>query len=709
MQLAVAQVPQRINYQAAVRNTAGEVIKNQNVSFRISILNGSPTGNPVFSETHNTTTNAYGIVNLVIGSGAPVLSTLEGVDWKSGNMFFKIELDVTGGSNFLEIGVSQVLSVPYAIWAEYVVNDKVDDADADPINEIQDLQFDGKILRITNNSNATAIDFTAFLNTDSQAISYDLITHILSIENGGSVDLSDLVNAAPQQLSYDTLSYVITLENGGSIDLSKLAIDSDNQTLSVTDNQLSISGGNMVDLPVPQSNFSVMTTDEFRNLSDPRVGQMVNLSDADDDEALYLFNGNKWLQISANYFSSNKYLNAAGANIYACEDTIQLNAYLPESFTGVWGLDSYDDGILMNRADPKTKFIIQEKNYSVTLDWDISGFVDGKIVNESDQLNIKYLPKNGYPSLEQCYVVESKDWFKFSYDFNPVDDENENGGLILLDGVNGGIDQTTLYGSYGEFYKVMYKYWNTCGDNYSDTTEVYFTSQTHVFRDRGFGFTAKIGGVPLTDGVNGVWSQFSGPGTSVISSSNSDTTVITVDTPGRYLYRWSRTGNSGCTIYDTYSVDFYGNDSIWFGKFIGNAKSSYAQEYDEVWNNIIIYGAVGSSKYMKGIAGSEVSVLINVDPAAGTITIPKGQRIGDVYGEGVIGLYNSLDINANIIGTFDSTNGTIRFQNFGMVIVTGQYQDEWWDAYDVTLTKTAVSSSIAQKSTYKIKQKFLEK
>ncbi|MBI5217535.1 MAG: hypothetical protein HY958_01220, partial [Bacteroidia bacterium] len=114
---AYSQAPQAFNYQAIVRNTSGAVIQNQNVSLRISLLQDSVTGIPVFVEEHAATTNTFGLVNLKIGNGAVVSGIFAAINWSAGSYFIKIELDATGGSAFTEMGVSQLLSVPYALYA----------------------------------------------------------------------------------------------------------------------------------------------------------------------------------------------------------------------------------------------------------------------------------------------------------------------------------------------------------------------------------------------------------------------------------------------------------------------------------------------------------------------------------------------------------------------------------------------------------------
>ncbi|MCD4730860.1 MAG: hypothetical protein K8R74_09690, partial [Bacteroidales bacterium] len=117
--LIIAQVPQAFKYQAVARNNSGDILANQNVSFQISILQGSAGGTIVFTEIHDVFTNDFGLVNLEIGNESPVVGTLDGINWASGPYFLQIEMDENGSNNYQFMGTSQLLSVPYAQYAEH--------------------------------------------------------------------------------------------------------------------------------------------------------------------------------------------------------------------------------------------------------------------------------------------------------------------------------------------------------------------------------------------------------------------------------------------------------------------------------------------------------------------------------------------------------------------------------------------------------------
>ncbi len=113
---AYAQAPQGINYQAVVRDAGGNELANQAVSLRMTILENNTTA--VYQETHSATTNDFGLVNLVIGQGSATQGAFNVIDWSTGNYFAQTEVDASGGTNYSLMGSQQLMSVPYALYAE---------------------------------------------------------------------------------------------------------------------------------------------------------------------------------------------------------------------------------------------------------------------------------------------------------------------------------------------------------------------------------------------------------------------------------------------------------------------------------------------------------------------------------------------------------------------------------------------------------------
>lgn len=111
----LAQVPERMSYQVVIRNNANSVVVNQSIGIRISLLQGSVSGSPVFVETHNALTNENGLLSLEIGGGNLISGNLADILWNNGPFFIKTETDISGGTNYTLNSVQQLLSVPYAL------------------------------------------------------------------------------------------------------------------------------------------------------------------------------------------------------------------------------------------------------------------------------------------------------------------------------------------------------------------------------------------------------------------------------------------------------------------------------------------------------------------------------------------------------------------------------------------------------------------
>ena len=211
---AMTQSPESFKYQAVVRDGAGTILSGQTVGLRMTILQGSSTGAIVYQETFTPTSNSVGLVNLSIGQGSVSSGSFSGIDWSAGPYFMETAMDASGGTSYTLMGASQLLSVPYALYATYVDND-----------------------------------------SDDQNLT--LATNILSIENGNTVDLSPYKdNTDSQTLTFSSTS--LSISGGNTVDLSSLQdgvndADADPtnelQTLSIAGQDLTISGGNTVPLP----------------------------------------------------------------------------------------------------------------------------------------------------------------------------------------------------------------------------------------------------------------------------------------------------------------------------------------------------------------------------------------------------------------------------------------------------------------------------
>lgn len=120
--MGLSQAPEKMSYQAVIRNGSGQLLSNQSIAVRVSILQGSPAGAEIYAERLTGNTNANGLVSLEIGTGTVITGTFASINWPAGSYYLKTETDPAGGTNYTITGTSQLLSVPYAMYAKSAGN-----------------------------------------------------------------------------------------------------------------------------------------------------------------------------------------------------------------------------------------------------------------------------------------------------------------------------------------------------------------------------------------------------------------------------------------------------------------------------------------------------------------------------------------------------------------------------------------------------------
>jgi hypothetical protein len=191
-----AQAPEKMSYQAVVRAADNTLVTNQQVGMRISILETTAEGNAVYVETHIPTTNANSLVTIEIGTGTVVSGDFSAVVWATNSFFTKTQIDPTGGTSYTITGTSELLSVPYALYAKTLGSGVTD------LNALSDVLLENNSMYIGTKP-ATALDAPKWnlaigngalrLNTSGSRNTavgyYTLSTNTLGIENtaiGGS-------------------------------------------------------------------------------------------------------------------------------------------------------------------------------------------------------------------------------------------------------------------------------------------------------------------------------------------------------------------------------------------------------------------------------------------------------------------------------------------------------------------------------------------
>ena len=271
-----AQTPQSFNYQAVLRDASGNILANQNIEIQIDILQGSASGSAIFSENHSTTTNNFGLVNLTVGS---ISSTnFSSIDWTDGPFFIQISVDGT------VMGTSQLLSVPFAMHAITVENDAVEDDDADPENEIQVLSINADTIFLSSGGFAILPPETdpAFTNWDKNSgitISESQISDLKHF-TGDSITGNETAfedwdkNADDDFTAEDETDPVFSSSLAAAITAADTARWASNnytqnelQNLKLENQQLSISGGNTIDLSEAYYIADSSATNELQDIS----------------------------------------------------------------------------------------------------------------------------------------------------------------------------------------------------------------------------------------------------------------------------------------------------------------------------------------------------------------------------------------------------------------------------------------------------------
>ena len=208
-----AQAPNKFTYQAVVRNTSNQLITNTLVGIRVSILQNSATGSVVYSETQMLSTNANGLVTMNIGEGTVVYGSFNNIDWSAGTFFLKSEIDPTGGSNYTISSTQQLLSVPYALYANEAGNSFS--------GNYNDLTNKPTIPAAANNAtltiqrnNSTVGTFTADASSD-KTVNISVPTTTSELTNNSGYITADQLNALLNAMNsrMDSLQTVLSAQN----------------------------------------------------------------------------------------------------------------------------------------------------------------------------------------------------------------------------------------------------------------------------------------------------------------------------------------------------------------------------------------------------------------------------------------------------------------------------------------------------------------
>jgi len=195
--ISFAQAPQGFNYQATVRNSSGALIVNQNVNFKFNIMLNSATSLPVFSETHMAPTDDLGQVNLVIGQGTATTGTFSTINWGNGNYYLGIELNT--GSGYIAMGTTQLLSVPYALYANSSGNSQATTPNLASVLAVNNGANNLQIKNLANPTEAQDAVTKSYLETQIASLQ-NQINNLQNLSVTPSVNQQTICSGSPTQI-----------------------------------------------------------------------------------------------------------------------------------------------------------------------------------------------------------------------------------------------------------------------------------------------------------------------------------------------------------------------------------------------------------------------------------------------------------------------------------------------------------------------------
>lgn len=221
-----SQAPLAIPYQAVARTSSGNLIINQLISVRFSVHDGTVSGAVVYQEKHSPTTNALGLFSVNIGGGTILSGTMAGINWGSGAKFLQVEFDPAGGSSYIDMGTTQMMSVPYALHARtaeqnggktyLILSGAITDAQAAAI-VAQNVGPNTQFVKIINTANLTTVNLSGITELVSLTIENNSSLTTVNLGNLNTVYEDVLVSGNQELASVDLGALTTTGANSNII------------------------------------------------------------------------------------------------------------------------------------------------------------------------------------------------------------------------------------------------------------------------------------------------------------------------------------------------------------------------------------------------------------------------------------------------------------------------------------------------------------
>lgn len=248
-----AQTPEKISYQAVIRDDEGNLVTEQEIGMQISILQGSASGTAVYIETQTPTTNANGLVSIEIGSTNAIVVSgdFSAIDWANGPYFIKTGTDPVGGINYTITGTSQLLSVPYALHsksADSLISQIDYDDIANTPNIVDSISvhgFDGDYNSLANTPNIGDMDGENIINLAEPVNEQDATTkaYVDSVFNLNLMDIAVIDFNYIIEPNYGYPAYVEVVDISTGVPVDAIVTWEDNFPYHVSDGYVTTSNG----------------------------------------------------------------------------------------------------------------------------------------------------------------------------------------------------------------------------------------------------------------------------------------------------------------------------------------------------------------------------------------------------------------------------------------------------------------------------------
>lgn len=322
-----SQVPQGISYQAIALNSTGNSVASSNVGIRLSVLDNLASGSNLYTETHTKTTNAQGLFNLVIGQGTATTGTFNTINWGTNSKFLKVEIDVAGGTNYVLVGTTQLLSVPYALFAENVGSVAGNTSINDDIitNKSSNFAFDDTI------ANKMFVFQTSSSTWSSQ--SYNGNANPTLISSNGSFAFDDTI---------ENKVYVYNGKLGTW--LSQNYNSNANPTLQQTNGTFVFDDTISNIVYVFNSNLNIFFSKSYNGNANPTLLLSESNIAFNDSitHTIYVFSAKSGFWYSQNYNSNASPVLIPSNGNFTFDDTISNRVYVFSKKTNSWSFQNYN-------------------------------------------------------------------------------------------------------------------------------------------------------------------------------------------------------------------------------------------------------------------------------------------------------------------------------------------------------------------------------